>query len=130
LVNPETVAVGSALPRFARGLESGDARFCPIADPYAFLLGRSLGSMLIPVVIYSLVLSCMGISAVGTPLAGLGALLFIASDAMIAISKFRGSFVGNEQLIWITYYPAQLLILRGVQRRYSGNQLIPQSQSQ
>ncbi|MBZ5689941.1 MAG: lysoplasmalogenase, partial [Acidobacteriia bacterium] len=51
-----------------------------------------------PVVVYSLVLACMGISAIladlGTPLAGFGALLFIASDAMIAISKFRGSFLG------------------------------------
>ena len=56
-------------------------------------------------------------------------LLFIASDAMIAISKFRGSFLGNEQLIWITYYSAQLLILGGVQRRNSGNQCIPLSQS-
>ena len=96
------------------------------------VLHRSLGSMLVPVVIYSLVLSCMGISAIladlGTPLAGFGALLFIASDAMIAISKFRGSFLGNEQLIWTTYYSAQLLILRGVERRYRGNQSIPQSQ--
>jgi uncharacterized membrane protein YhhN len=97
------------------------------------VLHRSLGSMLIPVVVYSLVLACMGISAIladlGTPLAGFGALLFIASDAMIAISKFRGSFLGNQQLIWITYYSAQLLILRGVERRYSGNHPIPQSPS-
>ena len=48
------------------------------------LLQQSLGSVLIPVVVYSLVLSCMGISAMladlGNPLAGFGALLFIASD--------------------------------------------------
>jgi uncharacterized membrane protein YhhN len=85
------------------------------------ILRHSLGSMLIPVVVYSVVLSCMGICAMladlGTPLAGFGALLFIASDAMIAISKFRGPFPGNEQLIWITYYAAQFLILRGVERR-------------
>jgi uncharacterized membrane protein YhhN len=85
------------------------------------ILRQSLGSMLIPVVVYSLVLSCMGISAMladlGTPLAGFGALLFIASDAMIAITKFRGPFPGNGQLIWITYYSAQFLILRGVERR-------------
>ena len=61
----------------------------------------------------------------GTPLAGFGVLLFIASDAMIAISKFRGSFLGSEQLIWITYYSAQLLILRGVERRYSRKQRTP-----
>ena len=52
--------------------------------------------MRIPVVAYSLVLSGMGISAMladlGTPLAGFGAVLFIASDAMIALSKFRHPF--------------------------------------
>ena len=87
------------------------------------ILHPSLGSMLIPVVVYSLVLCGMGISAMladlGSPLAGLGALLFIASDAMIAIDKFRGPFPGNEQLIWITYYSAQFLILRGVERHHS-----------
>jgi uncharacterized membrane protein YhhN len=86
-----------------------------------FLRG-ALGSMLIPVVVYSLVLSCMGISAVladlGTPLAGIGALLFIASDAMIAINKFHGPFPGAEPLIWISYYLAQVLILCGVARRH------------
>src|SRR5581483_4854350 len=79
---------------------------------------HSLGSMLIPVVIYSLVLSCMGISAIfadlKTPWAALGALLFIVSDAMIAISKFRSAFPGSEQFIWISYYSAQCLILRGL----------------
>ena len=85
------------------------------------LLQQSLGSVLIPVVVYSLVLSCMGISAMladlGNPLAGFGALLFIASDAMIAINRFRGPFPGKNQLIWITYYSAQFLILLGVERR-------------
>jgi len=84
-------------------------------------LRNSLGSMFIPVLAYSLVLACMGISAMladlGNPWAAFGALLFIASDAMIAISKFRGSFAGAEQLIWITYYLAQFLILRGVESR-------------
>ena len=54
----------------------------------------------------------------GTPLAAFGALLFISSDAMLAISKFRGPFPGNEQLTWITYYAAQFLILRGVERHH------------
>jgi uncharacterized membrane protein YhhN len=93
------------------------------------ILRQSLGSMLIPVVVYSLVLSCMGISAMladlATPLAGVGVLLFIASDAMIAINKFRGPFLGSEQLIWITYYSAQFLILRGVERRHRRKQRTP-----
>jgi uncharacterized membrane protein YhhN len=85
------------------------------------VLRDSLGPLLIPVVIYALVLAGMGISAMladlGNPLAAVGALLFIASDAMLAISKFRGPFPGHEPLIWITYYAAQLLILCGVELR-------------
>jgi uncharacterized membrane protein YhhN len=93
------------------------------------ILRHSLGPMLIPVVVYSLVLCGMGISAMladlGTPLAAIGALLFIASDSMIAIRKFRGPFPGHEPLIWITYYVAQLLILRGVECRHSRAQPTP-----
>lgn len=95
----------------------------------AALLGTlwpSLGSMLIPVVAYSLVLSGMGISAMladlGTPLAGFGAILFIASDAMIAISKFRHPFPYSEQFVWITYYAAQSFILQAVECRHSRDQ--------
>ena len=85
------------------------------------VLLHSLGPLLIPVGVYSLVLCSMGISAMladmGTPLAAFGALVFISSDAMLAIAKFRGPFPGHNQLIWITYYAAQCLILLGVGRR-------------
>lgn len=90
------------------------------------LLGQSLGSMLIPVMFYSLALTGMGISAMladlGNSLAAFGALLFIASDAMIALNKFRSPFPGHEPLIWITYYAAQFLILRGVERYHQRKQ--------
>jgi uncharacterized membrane protein YhhN len=82
-------------------------------------LCHSLGPMLLPVAVYSLVLSAMGISAMladlGTPLAAMGALLFIASDAMLATSRFHGAFPGDNQFIWIAYYLAQLFLLRGVE---------------
>jgi uncharacterized membrane protein YhhN len=94
------------------------------------ILRHSLGPLFMPVVVYSLVLSGMGINAMladlGTPLAGMGALLFLASDAMLAINKFRGPFGGSGPLIWITYYAAQLLILLGVARRHSREQQMPQ----
>ncbi len=84
-------------------------------------LRHSLGPMLVPVAVYALVLAGMGISALladlGSPLASWRALLFIASDTMLAINKFHGSFPGHEPLVWITYYAAQLLILCGVERR-------------
>jgi uncharacterized membrane protein YhhN len=85
------------------------------------ILAPTLGDLLIPVVVYAVVLGGMAISAVladlGTPLAAMGALFFVASDAMLAIGKFRGPFPGRAQLIWITYYVAQVLILQGVVRR-------------
>ena len=83
-------------------------------------LRNSLGSLLLPVVVYALVLAAMAISAqlteIGNPLAALGALCFVASDAMLAIGKFSGPFPGHEPLVWVTYYFAQLLIFLGVAR--------------
>ena len=77
-----------------------------------------MGSLFISVVVYALLLSGMGISAMladlGTPLAAIGALLFISSDAMLAIGKSHMAFTGSGPLIWITCYLAQLFILLGV----------------
>jgi uncharacterized membrane protein YhhN len=82
------------------------------------ILWPALGDLRVLVVVYSLVLCGMGMSAMlaelGSPIAAIGALLFISSDAMIAISKFRSPFGGSEPHIWITYYTAQALILWGV----------------
>jgi len=87
------------------------------------VLRSSLGPLLIPVVLYALVLASMAISALladlGNPLAALGALCFVASDAMLAIGKFHGAFPGHDPLIWITYYLAQLLIFLGVAYRHA-----------
>jgi uncharacterized membrane protein YhhN len=84
-------------------------------------LRNSLGPLLIPVVVYAIVLAGMAISAqlaeLGNSLAAIGALCFVASDAMLAIHKFSGPFIGSGLLIWITYYLAQLLIFLGVTRR-------------
>ncbi len=85
-------------------------------------LWHSLGPLLVPVVAYALVLAGMGISAMlaelGNSLSAIGALLFISSDAMLAVNQFRNPFPGHEPLIWITYYAAQLLILLGVARHW------------
>jgi uncharacterized membrane protein YhhN len=84
------------------------------------VLHGSLGPLLVPVVVYSLVLATMAISAIltdlGDPLAAVGALCFIASDAMLALAKFNAPFPASSALIWITYYAAQLLIFLGVAR--------------
>ena len=85
------------------------------------VLRNSLGPLLVPVVAYAIVLAGMAISAqfaeLDNPLAAIGALCFVASDAMLAISKFRGPFAGSGPLIWITYYLAQVLIFLGVALR-------------
>jgi uncharacterized membrane protein YhhN len=43
-----------------------------------------------------------------------GALLFIMSDAMIAINKFLNPLVQARLLIMSTYIAAQLLIVKGI----------------
>lgn len=84
------------------------------------VLHNALGALLVPVVVYALVLPAMAISALladlGNPLAAIGGLCFVASDAMLAIAKFSMPFTGHEPLIWIAYYLAQLLIFLGVAR--------------
>ncbi|HML45367.1 MAG TPA: lysoplasmalogenase family protein [Clostridia bacterium] len=45
----------------------------------------------------------------------LGALLFVASDGLIAMSVFRNKTPAQyELLVWATYAPAQLLLLTGL----------------
>jgi uncharacterized membrane protein YhhN len=81
------------------------------------VLWPGLAEMRIPVLAYSLVLVTMVISAqyaLFTPKVAIGALLFFASDTMLAINIFGYPFSGARTLVWITYYTAQLLITLGV----------------
>jgi uncharacterized membrane protein YhhN len=48
-------------------------------------------------------------------LAALGAMLFVASDSMIAINRFYGRFRLADLLILATYFVAQWLIALSVQ---------------
>jgi uncharacterized membrane protein YhhN len=81
-----------------------------------------LGSMKIPVIIYGAVISCMLALALHMPFikfkgAGrsmlMGALLFVASDTMLAINKFYAPFEFAGIAIMTTYALAQLLIVLG-----------------
>ena len=45
--------------------------------------------------------------AVGNPLAAVGAVLFVASDSMIAWDRFVGKFAGASVLIMVTYHLGQ-----------------------
>ncbi len=106
------------------------------AIPYAFfvtgflfilkdyiLLNPATQKMFIPVVIYACVIGTMGIfaswriSSTGKAsfyMVLCGALLFIASDSMIAINKFVQPLPYASLLIMSTYITAQYLIVRGM----------------
>jgi uncharacterized membrane protein YhhN len=76
-----------------------------------------LGALRVPVTAYMAVLLVMGVAAqvgrFGSPLVGVGAALFVASDSMIGVSTFGGPFAGSGTLIWSAYYLAQAAITAG-----------------
>ncbi|HYJ45632.1 MAG TPA: lysoplasmalogenase [Pyrinomonadaceae bacterium] len=83
------------------------------------LLWPHLGKMKAPVIVYMLVILLMGWVAAsrwlitgqeGSRLAFSGATLFIASDSLLAVDRFRGRFRSAQLFILGTYFTAQWLI--------------------
>ncbi len=76
------------------------------------LLWPKLGSYKTAVAAYMGVISLMALAALllPAPLTGLGALLFVFSDAVIAFDKFRAPVPFRGPVIWGTYYAGQVLI--------------------
>ena len=83
------------------------------------ILLPSLGKMKLPVMLYMLAILIMGWRALsrmletqaeGSALALLGALMFIASDSILALDWFKGHFHSAPFLILSTYFIAQWLI--------------------
>lgn len=81
-----------------------------------------LGSMKIPVIIYAVVISLMGVMAVNRfgrvntlsfRLTFIGSLLFVLSDSILAINRFVYSFPFSGVIIMATYMAAQYLITMG-----------------
>ena len=97
----------------------------PVVLYYAILvsvLSPFLGNMKLPVRIYAVVLSFMLMLAMHTVLgknkkAGLwmmsGAILFVASDSLLAFNKFYATFNYAGIIIMLTYGLAQLFITYG-----------------
>jgi uncharacterized membrane protein YhhN len=82
-----------------------------------------LGDLKIPVMIYALVLTLMVLNALlrygKTSMRSflfifLGAILFMASDSMLAINRFLQPFAEAGVLVMITYCAAQFLIVEGM----------------
>ena len=83
------------------------------------LLWPFLGPLRVPVLAYMLVIVVMAWQALersrlgahdGAWWAAVGAVLFVASDAMLGLARFRGDFPGQRLLVLGTYYLAQWMI--------------------
>jgi len=78
----------------------------------------TLGPMAAPVIVYAAVLLVMGFTAslcdIPRPTVFIGALVFIASDSGIAITKFAGAGVWLSYFTWTAYVLAQYLIVLGL----------------
>lgn len=75
------------------------------------------GPMLAAVVVYGVCLVAMAVLATGVhPLAGAGGVVFLASDAMIALGAFTGWFDPPASGFWVmlTYVAGQALLVAGV----------------
>lgn len=90
-------------------------------------LWASLGELLIPVVAYAFIISTMLFLAWTWHLSAqkkstfiilMGALLFVVSDSLLAISLFKSSFYMDHFWVMFTYLSAQSLLIYGLWRRY------------
>ncbi|WP_206952020.1 lysoplasmalogenase [Trinickia acidisoli] len=83
-----------------------------------FVLFPHLGTLAVPVAVYVLALCAMASFALVAQPHGLalplGGLAFVASDAMIGIDRFLGTFTGSDYAIWFTYAVAQVSIAAGI----------------
>ncbi len=88
---------------------------------YSLLLSQwlapSLGSVAGPVMLYVCVITVMVVSAAlagfSKPWVYSGVILFLISDSILAVNKFKSPVPGREYLVWTTYYLAQYGIAIG-----------------
>jgi len=83
------------------------------------LLLPSLGNWKLPIAVYSLGILAMAWGTIehwnaalgsGAGYAVLGALIFIVSDVVLAVDRFRSQSAFSRHVIMITYYTAQILL--------------------
>ncbi len=80
-------------------------------------LGLWLGSLLVPVALYGLVLGAAAVCALMTrPLVAVGAVVFLLSDTLLAFDRFLPGFsvLDADLAIMLTYCLGQGLIIAGV----------------
>lgn len=80
----------------------------------------SLGNLIVPVAIYMCAITVMVESAIlarfSTPWVAIGAVLFLVSDSLLAIHKFKTPIPYRDFLVWSTYYAGQYGIAMGMLR--------------
>ncbi len=110
---------------FTRDFRWRRSRLPVVALVLAFAVAMSvfitpdLEDMALPVYVYITVITAMGVTAVlrmGSILVLTGALLFMVSDAMLAVNEFSTSIPSADYPIMVTYYLAQVLIVWGFLR--------------
>jgi len=78
-----------------------------------------VGALRFPVLAYVAAIAVMawlatarwlGVGQLGSLLACIGAVLFVASDAALAVNRFVRPFRGSQTVVLGTYFPAQMLI--------------------
>jgi uncharacterized membrane protein YhhN len=95
---------------------------------YSMLLSQwlspSLGVFAGPVMLYVCAITVMVVSAIlagfSKPWVCAGAILFLISDSIIAVNKFKSPVPGRDYLVWATYYLAQYGIAIGFLREKLG----------
>ena len=84
-----------------------------------------LGSYTVPVIVYAGAIVAMTVSAVlagfSRPFVVIGALLFLVSDSLIAVARFKAGWIPAAYLIWPTYYLGQYGIAIGFLRERAGD---------
>jgi len=86
------------------------------AVAYAVVLWPKLGTLALPVTCYIVAIVAMTVLSLRVPvtIVPIGAVLFLASDSLIALDKFLWQAPWVGAAIWITYAAAQLSIAYGL----------------
>ncbi|RUT71490.1 lysoplasmalogenase [Flavobacterium cupreum] len=104
---------------------------CYLIGMLSFLL-PALGDLKIPVIVYSTVISLMLLFAFngfltwkrpGNQYVFMGAIVFIASDSILAVNKFHTPIEKSSFYIMLTYLVAQYLIVTGILKLNSNGNL-------
>jgi uncharacterized membrane protein YhhN len=85
----------------------------------------SLGGLIVPVAVYMCAITAMVVSAIlarfQNPWIVVGAILFLISDSLLAVNKFKAPVPYRDFLVWSTYYAGQYGIAIGFLCRAKGD---------